>query len=112
MPRPKRSIQSEVTIGGVKLVWSLHREQQWCTADGWKGLSIQVNTLDGKRRELLLEYPTVKNKKTHLDRVTWSTRPRISPENVESHIKLAIAAGWDPDSRGQAFVYKVNELPG
>ena len=59
MPRPKRLIQAEVTIDGVKFVWTLHREQQWRTADGWKGISIQVTLDNGAFRELLLEYPPI-----------------------------------------------------
>ena len=113
MPRPKRSVESEVTIiDGVKLVWHLHREQQWCSADRWKGLCIQVQAADGVHRSLLLEYRTVKNQKTHLDRVTWSTGPRIHGSKVEAHIKKAVAAGWDPLSRGKPFAYQIEELPG
>src|SRR5580692_12921887 len=112
MPRPKRSIESEVNIGGVRLIWRLHREQQWCTVDHWRGVSIRVISLDGEHRELFLEYSTVKNQRTHHSRVTWSTRPRIDPKRVEAHIRMALAAGWDPSSRGKPYVYQVSELPG
>ena len=111
MSLPKRSMESEVDLDSVKLVWRLHREQQWCTADRWKGVSIQVSAVDGKHRELLLEYPTVKNQKTYYRRATWSTRLRIHPKRVEAHMRMAISAGWEPSSRGKPFVHQVAELP-
>jgi hypothetical protein len=111
MPRPKRPIQSEVTIDGVKLIWSLHREQQWCSADGWKGLSIHVQTVDTAHRELFLEYPLARTPKDGWSRVDV-VRPQIRPAQVESHIRLAMAAGWDPASRGKPFVFQVDQLPG
>jgi hypothetical protein len=112
MPRPKRTIQSELVIEGMPFIWRLHREQQWCTADGWKGISIQVSTAEGNSRELFLEYPP---RKTYSD--GWShtdprVRPRISAAKVESHIRQAIQAGWDPNSRGKPFAYQVTEIPG
>ena len=111
MPRPKRSLESEVTIEGVKLVWRLHREQQWCTADGWKGVSIQVRAKNGAHRELILEYPVVRTQKDGWSRVDL-IQPRISTAKVEDHIRGAMAAGWDPNSRGKAFAFQVNEVPG
>jgi hypothetical protein len=30
---------------------------------------------------------------------------------VLAHIRLAMEAGWDPDSRGKPFVYEVEEMP-
>jgi uncharacterized protein YdhG (YjbR/CyaY superfamily) len=111
MPRPKRSFESEVTIDGVKLAWRLHREQQWCTADGWKGISIQVRAKDGAHRELILEYPVVSTLKDGWSRVDL-IQPQIRAAKVEDHIREAMAAGWDPNSRGKAFAFQVNEMPG
>jgi hypothetical protein len=71
MPRAKRSIQSEVTIDGFHLIWRLHREQQWCTADGWKGVAIHVMVAEGVRRELHLEYPAVKTQKVSYTRTDF-----------------------------------------
>jgi hypothetical protein len=110
MPRPKRSIQSEIKIDGLSLVWNLHREQQWCGADRWKGAAIQVQVAGAARRELLLEYPTIRTQKDGWSRIDVR-RPKIAAKKVESHIREAIAAGWDPNSRGKPFVYQVAELP-
>jgi hypothetical protein len=59
---PKRKAQGVVVVDGVKLRWCVHREPQWCTADGWKGLSIAVCLANGKGRELILEYPVSRRK--------------------------------------------------
>jgi hypothetical protein len=110
MPRAKRSIESTVTIDGVGLVWRLHREQQLSTDDGCKGMGIHVRVAEGVRRELHLEYPLVKTQKNGYTRID-PVRLGISAARVEAHIREAIAAGWDPDSRGKPFVYEVGELP-
>jgi hypothetical protein len=110
MPRAKRKIQSEFSIDGFSLVWHLHREQQLETADGWKGLAILVSGTNGTHRELLLEYPTVRTKKTGYMR-TVQAPPTILAAKVEAHVRQAMAAGWDPGSRGQPFVFHVQELP-
>ena len=74
MPRAKRSIQAAVVIDGFSLNWQLHREQQWCTADRWKGVAIHVKVAEGIRRELHLEYPPVKAQKIGYTRKGTSER--------------------------------------
>lgn len=111
MPQAKRSIQSEVAIDGLSLVWRLHREQQWFTVDGWKGVAIHVNVAEGAHRELHLEYPATTTKKLGIARAEF-VKQNISPAKVEAHIRLAMEAGYDPDSRGKPFVFEVPELPG
>jgi len=111
MPRAKRSVQAAVTIDGFSLVWLLHREQQLSTADGWQGVAIHVKVADGVRRELHLEYPAVRTQKVGYTRTDF-VQQNISPAKVAAHIRLAMAAGYDPASRGKAFVYEVAELPG
>jgi hypothetical protein len=110
MPRTKRNLEQAVTIEGIALIWKLHREQQRCT-DGWKGMAIHVCVAaEGARRELHLEYPAVKTQKVgyfRTDRVVVNIRPG----KVEEHIKEAMAAGWDPASRGKPFIFEVSELP-
>ena len=110
MPRARRSIEAVVLVDGFRLIWHLHREQQWCTADGWKGVAIHVSVTEGTHRELILEYPTVKSARRSYG-LTWSVRPNISSVKVERHIREAMTAGWDPESRGKPFVYQVSELP-
>ena len=111
MPRAKRSIQFAITRDGHSLIWRLHREQQWFTEDGWKGVAIHVKVADKVRRELVMEYPAVISQKFGYMK-NELVRQNIMPAKVEGHIRQAIEAGWDPDSRGKPFTYQVEELPG
>src|ERR1039458_5000151 len=113
MPRAKRSIESTVIIDGLSLIWRLHREQHWCDADGWKGIAIHVQVAGGARRELHMEYPAVATHKSGFTRIgiDCSPRPGIVGAKVEARVREAMAAGWDPESRGKPFVYQVAELP-
>lgn len=110
MPRAKRSIEGTVTIDGVPLVWHLHREQQGSSWEGWQGISIHVRVVEKARRELFLGYPAVLAHKVGRIR-TEPARPAIVPAKVEGHIREAMAAGWNPESRGKPFLYQVAELP-
>jgi hypothetical protein len=109
MPRAKRSIQSTMTVDGFSLVWNLHREQQWFTADGWKGVAIHVKVAVGVRRELFLEFPPVITKNIDAMRDAPPRVP-VTAAMVEAGIREAIAAGWDPGSRGQPCFYQVGML--
>jgi hypothetical protein len=111
MPRTKRSIQAAITIDGFPLVWNLHREQQLTTAEGWRGVAIHVKVAEGVRKELWLEYPAVMTQKVGTTRTDF-VKQNISPAKVEAHIRRAMEAGWNPESKGQRFIYEVDELPG
>ena len=92
------------------MVWKLHREQQWSTTDGWRGIAIHVTVAGATRRELHLEYPAMKTQKIGIirtDRVVINIRPA----KVREHINGAMHSGWDPSSRGKPYVYDVGELP-
>jgi hypothetical protein len=110
MRNTKRAIQSSVTIDGIPLIWRLHREQNWTDDDKAVGLAIHVEVVGLVRRELYLEYPAVRKQQNgHAPVLT--IRPPIVAAKVADHIREAIAAGWDPESRGKPFVYEVAELP-
>ncbi len=111
MPRAKRTIESAVTIDGFPLIWRLHREQQWFTKDGWKGVAIHVRVAQGARRELYLEYPASGTEKAGNTREA-PARQQISAAKVEADIREAMQSGWDPASRGQPITFHVAELPG
>jgi hypothetical protein len=110
MPRAKRSIESTVTIDGLPLIWHLHREQQWSEDDGWRGIAIHVKVAEGTRRELHMEYPPIEMQKSGYTRID-PPRPGIVTAKVEAHVREAMTAGWNPDSRGKPFVFRVSELP-
>jgi hypothetical protein len=53
----------------------------------------------------------VKTQKVGYTRTDF-VRQNISPAKVQAHIRQAMEAGWDPESRGKPFVFEVDELPG
>jgi hypothetical protein len=76
-------------------------------------MAIHVRVAEGARRELHMEYPAVETQKNGFTRIgiDFCPRPGIVAAKVEAHVREAMAAGWDPDSRGKPFVYQVGELP-
>jgi len=101
-------MEGAFTIDGFSLVWNLHREQQWFTADGWKGISIHVKRVTGVRRELFLEFPPIGTERVGNTKDAPARHP-ISAATVEAGIREAMAAGWDPDSRGKPYFRQVAE---
>lgn len=107
--RRKRSLEGILTIDGANFCWQLLSEPQWSTEDGYRGLCISVRSEDGRHRELVLEYP-IPNKFTGhpmLQLPQLPQRPKLSEKTIEAGIRQALAAGWDPESRGKTFVYNV-----
>ena len=97
---------SNVTVDGVKFQWWIHRRPAWCTGEGWKGLAIAVQPVEFPARKLLLEF------RPELDtRISSQKRPRpsVSERRLTDSIRAALAAGWEPSSRGKAFVYEVDQ---
>ena len=86
-----------VEIDGYRLQWKLISEPQW-TTDGAKGLCVSVTRTDGAYRELVIEYP--------YDRSAYvPQRPRLTAAIVDTDIRQALTKGWNPESRGQTFVF-------
>ncbi len=107
--RRKRTIEGEATIEGVALVWELVSEPQWSNSgDGYMGLCISVRVRDKARRELLIECPYPMNKQGLP--LPVPQRPPVSPKKVEEAIIAAINSGWDPQSRGKAFVFNADAV--
>lgn len=99
-----RSGDSLVTVGESAFRWRVHREPQWCTTDGWKGLMISVEHGDLKGRSLLIELPfTAQSRRSTPHR----QRPKVSEGELRAYIAQALAVGWVPGSRGKPFVFAV-----
>jgi len=111
MRNSKRGLENSVTIDGVPLLWRLHREQNWTDDQKAVGLAIHVQVVGSVRRELYLEYPAVRKQQNGYAAPALTIRPPIVSAKVAGHIREAMAAGWDPESRGKPFVYEVAELP-
>ena len=98
-----------IPVDGMTLSWSLLSEPLWSTDHGYVGLRISVRTEDEAHRELILEYPYPKTKGGSA--LPLPQRPSISTNAIETDVRHAIAAGWDPTSRGKTFVHLVASLP-
>ena len=105
MKARKRQASGKVRIDEVELVWELTREAHYSTSDGYKGMQFSVRAVSDTARdfrELLLEFPFPKQKPGfHQD------KERILPARIEAAIHEAIAAGFDPLSRGRVWAYQV-----
>lgn len=106
--RRKRTIEGTATIHELTLRWTLTSEPQWSNSgDGYKGMCISVQVADQARRELIIEYPYPKDGDGRPRPVPQ--RPTVTPALVEASIRQAIDAGWDPSSRGKAFIFYPTE---
>lgn len=117
--RKKRDIGDVITVDGAVLQWSVKSEPAWNTSDGDIGLRLTIMKHDdaltryGVRkawRELVLQYP-FERKMRHASRFPEKTK--ILPAALVAGIRLAMEAGWEPDSRGRPFelILEEGDLP-
>ena len=98
-----RSNTGTVEIDGVKYDWHLQREPQWSDADGWKGIMISLLERDAQR-EAVLEFPPPKRLLKGLPR----GRLQIDDATISRGVRAALAAGWEPTSRGRPMIFTVD----
>jgi hypothetical protein len=91
-----------IEVGGVDYVWA-YRHGWLVWGKGIKALSISVSLSPGRTRELILDL-TVTVDDQHLP----PAEGRVL-RALESGIRSAIEAGWDPESRGRAFRHEIAE---
>ena len=97
----KRDLTGTVVVDGREFAWELRREPQWCTTDGFQGMLLAVTQSGGGGKEALLQFPPAK-KPAQRARV-YRHRPQVQRSEIENGIRLALAAGWEPDCRGKPF---------
>lgn len=73
--------------------------------EGWKGLSIEVCSVDIEGRALLLELPF---EITASRSVPYRQRPKVTDSDIRLRILEALSAGWLPGSRGKPFVFEIH----
>jgi hypothetical protein len=100
----KRDLTGAVEIDGQSYEWELQREPQWCTADGWRGMTVVVRQV-GAQREAILEFPMPKRPSNGSPQ---RQRPKINDAVAMNGVRAALAAGWEPASRGKPIVYMVD----
>jgi hypothetical protein len=105
----KRNLSGIIQMDGVPLIWTVKSEPAWKTGDGDIGLRLSIMKHDetltrhGERkawRELVLRYPFA-HKQRHASR--FPEKPKVTPEMLTVGVRLAMEAGWSPDSRGRPF---------
>jgi hypothetical protein len=100
----KRDLAGVVEIDGQKYEWELQREPQWCTADGWRGMTVALRQA-GAQRQAVLEFPMPKRTQNGSPQ---RRRPRINDAIAANGVRAALAAGWEPASRGKPVVFLVD----
>jgi hypothetical protein len=97
MGNAKRTEAGVISVDGGDFAWRLHREPQWCTTDGWRGMVLAVRHVHGQR-EALVEWPM-----PHVasNSVPYRQRPKIDAALLNHAVRSAIDAGWEPHSRGK-----------
>jgi hypothetical protein len=89
-----------VRVDGTDYAWS-YRHGWVVWGKGIKAISISVSLRPGRTRELILDFSL----KVGVEEGKPS-EPRVL-KALEEGVRAALAAGWDPESRGRAFRYEV-----
>jgi hypothetical protein len=109
MPRTKQSPEFEIVVDGEAYVWRLQSQPQWSRdAANWRGMAIAVRHVDGKR-EAVLEFPPGPQPRFGTPRLRSS---QIAQDLVAKAIASALAAGWEPLSRGKTVAIVVDATGG
>lgn len=98
-----RNLAGTVEVDGEKYDWQLQRDAQWSTDDGWKGMTVSLRQQD-MQREALLEFPPPKRLLKGLPK----GRTQINDVIAARGVRAALAAGWDPGSRGKTVTFVVD----
>ncbi len=105
MARSKPGSELEIQVGGEPYVWRLQRQPQWSSdVAGWRGMAISVRHKEGQR-EAVLEFPPGPQPRYGAPQLKAS---QIAPQLVAKAIASAVAAGWEPLSRGKTVTIVVD----
>lgn len=105
MAKTKQGPEFEIDVGGEIYVWRLQRQPQWSSdTNSWRGMAIAVRHLEGQR-EAVVEFPPGRQPKFGAPLLKPA---HIARELVAAAINSAIAAGWEPLSRGKTVAIVVD----
>ena len=109
MARTKPGSEFEISVGGEPYVWRLQRQPRWSSdpADR-RGMALAVRHGEGQR-EAVLEFPLGPQPRYGAAPLRPS---QVAQELVATAIASAIAAGWEPLSRGKTVTFAVDETGG
>jgi hypothetical protein len=109
MARTNATSEFEIDVGGELYVWRLQRRPGWSSdTAGWRGMAIAARHREGKR-EAVIEFPPGKQPRFGAPQLQPSQLP---PGLIAKAIASAIAAGWEPLSRGKTVTIVVDETGG
>jgi hypothetical protein len=109
MARTKQSAEFEIEVEGEPYVWRLQSRPQWSSDPAARrGMRIAARHRDGQR-EAMLEFPPGPQPRFGAPQLQPS---QIAPDLVARAIASAIAAGWEPLSRGKTVAIVVDETGG
>jgi hypothetical protein len=109
MARTNQSAEFEIEVGGEPYVWRLQRKPQWSSDPAARrGVGIAVRHKEG-RREAVLEFPPGEQPRFGGPQLKAA---QIAQEVVAKAIASAIAAGWEPLSRGKTVTFVVDATGG
>jgi hypothetical protein len=98
-----RNQSGTVDVDGITYDWHLQREPHLSDDEGWKGMTISLLQRDTKR-EALLEFPAPKRLLKGLP----PGRLQLDDATISRCVRAALAAGWEPMSRGKPVVFTVD----
>lgn len=109
MARNKHNPEFEITVDGEAYLWRLQRQPAWSSdVAGWRGMAIAVRHAEGKR-EAVVEFPPGPQPRYGAPQLHAT---QIPPELVARAIASAVAAGWEPLSRGKTVAIVVDATGG
>ncbi len=109
MAHAKQPTEFEIQVEGEPYIWRLHRQPKWSRdIAGWRGMAIAVRHKEGQR-EAMLEFPPGPQPRYGAPQLQPS---QIAPAIVAKAIASAMAAGWEPYSRGKIVTFEVDATGG
>ena len=109
MARAKQAEEFEIEVGGELYVWRLQRRPQWSKdVTARRGMAIALRHQEGQR-EAVVEFPPGPQPRFGAPAFKAS---HVDPSLVANAISSAIAAGWEPHSRGRTVEISVDEAGG
>lgn len=101
----KQIPEFEITVDGEPYLWRLQRQPQWSSdAHAFQGMALAVRHAEGQR-EAVVEFPAGQQPRYGAPMLKPA---QIAPELVARAIASAIAAGWEPLSRGKTVAIVVD----
>jgi hypothetical protein len=98
-----RDLKGVVQVDGEAYEWEVRRQPQRTTGNEWQGIGLALRLKDAQREAIVMFPMTMR-----ANGIPNFERQRINVESVRNAVSSAIAAGWDPTSRGKVVVFDVD----